>query len=174
MPDDDFKDFLTALSAARVRHLVVGAFALASHGHVRATGDLDVWIEPTRANVERLRLAIRAFADASLEYFKVTESALAEGVVGFYMGTEPDRIDIHTSIDGLTFAQAWHGRMAARSFGVPVDVLGLNDLITAKRASLPRRPHSSIKALQDAADLAWLEARAERTSGPRRPPLRTR
>ena len=173
IPDDDFKDFLTALSAARVRHLVVGAFALASHGHVRATGDLDVWIEPTRANVKRLRVAIRAFADASLEYFKVTESALADGKVGFFMGVEPARIYVHTQIAGLTFKAAWRGRMASEAPGVPIEVLGLDDLIIAKRASLPERSPGSIKALQDAADLAWLEARARRPTGPRRPPLRT-
>lgn len=174
IPDDDFKDFLTALSAAGVRHLVVGAFALASHGHVRATGDLDVWIEPTLANARRLRVAIRAFADTSLEYFDVTEAALAAGKVGFFMGVEPARIDVHTAIAGLTFKQAWRGRMASEAPGIPIEVLGLEDLITAKRASLPERAPGSPKELQDAADLAWLEARASRLHGPRRPPQRVR
>jgi hypothetical protein len=45
--NDDFVDLLRALSEAEVRFLVVGAYALAIHGHPRATGDLDVWVEPT-------------------------------------------------------------------------------------------------------------------------------
>jgi len=162
MSVDDFTDFLTALSAAGVRHLVVGAYAMASYGHVRATGDLDTWIEPSEDNAERLNLALRDFASVSLGYFGVSVEDLARGGTGFFMGVEPDRIDVHTALAGLTFAQAWRGRMSAESFGVPTEVLGLDDLIAAKRASIALRPHGSSKALQDAADLAWLEVERDR------------
>lgn len=161
MPDEDFKDFLVALSAAGVKYLVVGAYAMASHGLVRATGDLDTWIEPTLDNAERLSLAIRDFAGTSLGFFGVSVEELAERTVGFYMGVEPDRIDVHTAIAGVTFAQAWNGRISGQSFGVETEILGLEELIAAKRAAMSLRPAGSSKALQDAADLAWLEA--ERT-----------
>ncbi len=78
------------------------------------------------------------------------------------MGVEPDRIDIHTNIAGLTFAQAWRGRMTAQTLGVPTEVLGIAELIAAKRAAAPLRVPGSPKALQDAADLAWLEAEQRR------------
>lgn len=74
------------------------------------------------------------------------------------MRVEPDRIDVHTAIAGLTFAQAWNGRLQAETFDVSTDVLGLTELIAAKRASMALRPEGSVKAYQDAADLAWLEA----------------
>ncbi len=164
MSDADFRDFLAALSAAGVKHLVVGAYALASHGHVRATGDLDTWIEPTLENAERLNIAIRNFAAASLDFFGVSAEDLAGKGVGFYMGVEPDRIDVHTAIAGLTFAQAWRGRVPAHTFGISTEVLGLAELIAAKRASKALRPVGSSKALQDAADLAWLEAEQVRQS----------
>ncbi len=162
MSDDDFRDFLTALSAAGVKHLLVGAYAMASHGHIRATGDLDTWIEPNIENAERLVVALRDFAAVSLSYFGVSPEELATQRTGFYMGVEPDRIDIHTRLAGLTFEQAWHGRMAARTFGIATEVLGLAELIAAKRAAAPLRPPGSSKALQDAADLAWLEAEQAR------------
>jgi hypothetical protein len=162
MPDDDFKDFLVALSAAGVRYLVVGAYAMASHGLVRATGDLDTWIEPTLDNAERLSVAIREFADTSLAFFGVSVEELAERTAGFYMGVEPDRIDVHTTLAGVTFEQAWNGRISGQSFGVQTEVLGLDDLIAAKRAAITLRPAGSSKALQDAADLAWLEAERSR------------
>lgn len=165
MSDDDFKDFLTALSAAGVKHLIVGAYAMATHGHVRATGDLDTRIEPTRDNAERLSVALRDFADVSLNYFGVSVEELAEGGTGFYIGVEPDRIDIHTVIAGLTFAQAWRGRITAQSFGVNTEVLGLTELIAAKYASISLRPAGSSKALQDAADLAWLKVEHARRLG---------
>lgn len=162
MPDDDFKDFLTALSAADVKYLVVGAYALASHGHVRATGDLDTWIEPTFDNAERLSVAIRDFAGASLDFFGVSVEELAGRAAGFYMGIEPDRIDVHTEIAGVTFAKAWDGRVTGHTFGVQTEILGLDDLIDAKRAAIALRPAGSSKAFQDAADLAWLEAERSR------------
>ena len=52
--NDDFVDLLRAFSEADVRFLVVGAYALAVHGHPRATGDLDVWVEATPENADRV------------------------------------------------------------------------------------------------------------------------
>ncbi len=163
MADQDIRDFLTALSAAGVRHLVVGAYALAVHGHVRATGDIDILIEPTPANARRLAAAIREFAGTSLEYFQVSIDDLARPGVGFYMGVEPDRIDILTKIAGVSFERAWKSRTPASIVGVDVHAIGLDTLIAAKRAAVARRPPGTLKDLQDRADLAWLlEARARR------------
>lgn len=57
----DFVDLLRAFIDAEVRFLVVGAYALAIHGRPRATGDLDVWIEPTPENASRVMRALAAF-----------------------------------------------------------------------------------------------------------------
>jgi hypothetical protein len=43
----DFVDLLRAFAEREVRFLVVGAYALAHHGRPRATGDLDVWVDPS-------------------------------------------------------------------------------------------------------------------------------
>lgn len=65
MASDDVRDFLTALSAARVDYVVVGAHALAAHGLVRATGDLDVLVAPTPANWPSARGCGRAPDDVA-------------------------------------------------------------------------------------------------------------
>ena len=57
----DFVDLLRAFSAADVRFLVVGAYALAVHGRPRAPGDLDVWVDPTPTNAARVMRALTAF-----------------------------------------------------------------------------------------------------------------
>lgn len=164
MADADIKDFLTALSAAGVRFVVVGAYAVASHGRVRGTTDFDVLVEPTLANAARLEHAVREFAGASLAYFGISVEELARPKFGFFMGVEPDRIDVLTRIAGVSFARAWRGRTSARIVGVEVSVLGLDELIAAKRALARERPPGSVKALQDAADLSWLtEARTRRS-----------
>ena len=57
----DFVDLLRAFVAAEVRFLIVGAYALALHGRPRATGDLDLWVEATPENAERIMGALAAF-----------------------------------------------------------------------------------------------------------------
>lgn len=57
----DFEDFLRALLDADARFMVVGAHALAVHGIPRATGDIDIWIEASAKNAERVWSALTAF-----------------------------------------------------------------------------------------------------------------
>lgn len=161
MASDDIRDFLTALSAAGVDFLVVGAHALAAHGHVRATGDIDVLVRPTLDNARKLERAVREFAGTSLEYFGVSVEELSTPRVGFYMGVEPDRIDVLTRIGGVGFDRAWRGRMRSEIEGVPVHVIGFSELVSAKRASARMRAPGSSKAIQDEAALAWLLATRE-------------
>jgi len=165
MAQQDIGEFLTALSAAGVRYVVVGAYALAAHGCVRATGDIDVLVAANPTNARRLERAVHEFAGTSLEYFGVSRQDLSRPRVGFFMGVEPDRIDVLTRIAGVGFDRAWRGRTHSRIEGVDVNVLGFDDLIAAKRASSKKRPAGSVKALSDAADLEWLLARRRRARG---------
>jgi hypothetical protein len=128
----DFIDLLRALSDHEVRFMVVGAYALGQHGRPRATGDLDVWVEPSEGNAPRVFRALAEFG-APLADLSVAELA-TPGMV-FQMGVEPFRIDILTAISGVEFAEAWPRRMASNLGGQRVDVLGLEDLIRNKRAS---------------------------------------
>ena len=153
------------MSAAGVEFVVVGAHALGVHGRVRATGDLDLLVRATPENARRLEVAIREFAAASLEYFGVSVEELSVEGVGFYIGVEPHRIDVMTTIAGVRFDRAWRGRVTSEMEGVPIAVIGFGDLIAAKRASARKRPAGSVKAKQDETDLAWLLAERERRKG---------
>ena len=57
----DFRDLLSEFNAHGVEFLIVGAYALAAHGHVRATGDLDIWVRPEASNARRVITALAAF-----------------------------------------------------------------------------------------------------------------
>lgn len=107
MASEDIRDFLTALSAVGAEFIVVGAHALAAHGHVRATGDIDLLVRASPDNARKIALATREFAAASLEYFGVSVEELSVAGVGFYMGVEPDRIDVMTHVAGIGFDRAW-------------------------------------------------------------------
>ena len=152
----DFNDLLSALNAQRAEYLVVGAHALAAHGHVRATKDLDVWVRPERANAERVLAALRSFG-APLH--DLTQADLTKAGLVFQIGVPPVRIDLLTAIDGVAFDEAWEERVRTRFGGVEVGVLSRNHLIRNKRAS---------GRLQDLADVEWLEGHSGDERSPRR------
>jgi hypothetical protein len=102
--NQDFRDLLAEFNARGVEYLVVGAHALAAHGHVRATKDLDVWVRPEPSNAGRVIAALVAFG-APLH--DLTEADMASPGTIFQIGVAPIRIDVITSIDGVVFEEAW-------------------------------------------------------------------
>jgi hypothetical protein len=145
MLNKDYRDILSELSAAGAEYLLVGAYALASHGLVRATSDIDLWVRPTIENAERVVAALLAFgapADQfSAELFTQPDQVLQIGVA-------PLRIDLLTSISGLEFDDAWTRKEVVDLGGLTVPVVCLEDLATNKRAT--GRP-------QDLVDLRWID-----------------
>lgn len=142
----DFSDMLSALSARGADYLLVGAYALAVHGVPRATGDLDLWLDPTLENARKVWQALGDFGAPRLD-LRVEDLAVP-GVV-FQIGVVPCRIDLLTEISGVQFREAWMRRCTTTIDGLIVPVLSLQDLQRNKRAS--GRP-------KDLADLALLAA----------------
>ena len=126
----DFRDLLHAFIDHEVRFLVVGAYALAVHGRPRATGDLDLWVDPTAANAEHAFAALQRFG---VPLRDLTPADLATPGVVYQIGLAPLRIDVLTRISGVEFADAWPRRVQARFEDVVVPVLGREDLL-ANRA----------------------------------------
>ena len=128
----DFRDLLAEFNAHDVEFLIVGAHALAAHGHVRATEDLDVWVRPEPKNAKRVMSALKAFG-APLH--DLTENDLATPGVVFQIGVAPLRIDVLTAIDGVEFAEAWPGRLITKFADQPIAALSREHLIKNKRAA---------------------------------------
>jgi hypothetical protein len=142
----DFVEMLSALSDEAAEHLVVGAHALAVHGHPRATGDLDILVRPSSENAPRVLAALRRFGAPLLD---LTEEDLAQPETVFQVGVPPTRIDLMTSIDGVSFDEAWESHVEREVDGIRVLFLGREALLRNKRAT--GRP-------QDLADVARLES----------------
>jgi hypothetical protein len=140
----DFLDLLRAFIDGNVRFLVVGAYALGVHGRPRATGDLDVWVDPTPANAANIVKALEAFG---APMGQVTIDDFSRPGIVFQMGLPPVRIDVLTELSGLTFADAWPGRTQVEFGPLTVDVIGRNDFIKNKRATGRARDLSDIEAL---------------------------
>jgi hypothetical protein len=127
---DDWNAFLKLLVARRVRFVIVGGHAVAAHGRPRMTADLDVWIDPSPPNARRAAAAIAEFGFGTVDADRLTRP---KQVV--FMGREPYRIDVLTSVDGVSFARAWAGRLAGTLGNVRVAFIGRTELLRNKRAA---------------------------------------
>ena len=144
----DFSGLLREFNAYAVEYLVVGAHALAAHGHVRATKDLDVWVRPSAENATRVMQALSAFG---APFGDLTEEDLTRRGTIFQIGVPPLRIDVITAIDGVEFSEAWTRKFEGRFGDVPAFVLSKSDLIKNKKTA---------GRLQDLADAEALETAA--------------
>jgi hypothetical protein len=145
--NSDFRDLFAALNAVDAEYLVVGALALAAHGHIRATKDLDVWVRANPENAERVYRALAAFG-APLEDLTVED--LASPNLIFQIGVAPVRVDILTSIDGVEFDEAWPAKLASEYADQTVPVLSRHHLILNKRASGRLQDLADVEALEEA------------------------
>ena len=143
--NQDFKDLLAEFNARQVEYLIVGAHALAAHGHVRATQDLDVWVRPDPENANRVIAALRAFG-APLHDLTVQD--LSRPGLIFQIGVEPIRIDVLTVIDGVQFDEAWSERINSTFAGEPVAVLSREHLIKNKLAAARTQDLADVERLQ--------------------------
>ncbi len=143
-PSSDFEELLRCLNARSVRAIVVGGHALAFHGRPRFTKDLDVFVEPTPANADRLLSALAdfGFGDAGLSAGDFSRPGKI-----VQLGVAPNRIDLLTAIDGVAFDEAWAGRATGCFGAVPVAYLGREAFIKNKRAAGRPQDLADIDAL---------------------------
>lgn len=128
----DFIELIAMLRSHAVVFVLVGGYAVGVHGVVRATGDIDLLYERSRANVERLCAALDDFG-APPEVTDPT-ALLAPGAVAMF-GRPPRRVDLLSEIDGVTFEAVWRGSHETVLSGQPVRVIGLAELRANKAAS---------------------------------------
>jgi hypothetical protein len=150
MLNKDFKEFVGLLNSIGVEYLIVGAYALAAHGHPRYTGDLDIWVRSSEANVDKLLDALARFGFGSLGLKR--DDFLRPGVV-VQLGYPPSRIDLLTSIDGVEFDASYPRKVTMNVSGVDLPIIGLDEFRANKRAA---------GRAQDLADLESLDARNDR------------
>jgi len=141
----DLREFIELLNSRGVEYVIVGAHSLAFHARPRYTGDLDILVRPSPENAAKLVSLLRDFGFAKGD---LAESDFTVPEQMIQLGRAPNRIDLLTSISGVTVEDAFSTRMLAELEGLPVFVLSKEALILNKRAV--GRP-------QDMADLESLE-----------------
>jgi len=142
----DFRDLLSALSAEGAEFLIVGAHAVMLYTAPRYTKDLDIWVRPTPENAARAHRALVAFGAPMAD---LTVDDLATPGTIFQIGIAPNRVDILTAIEAVTFEEAWARRVSSAYGGVPIALLSLEDLLTNKRAVGRRQDLLDVEKLEE-------------------------
>ena len=129
---DDFREFLKLLTAHRVKYLLVGGYAVAYHGYVRSTADLDIWIEQSLENAAAMVSCLTEFG-FHVDQLKPDLFLVDDRVIR--MGLPPFRIEVLTSISGVRFEDAWDSRVMDEWDGVEVSILDLSWLKVNKASA---------------------------------------
>jgi len=130
--NSDLIDLLHALNAEGAEYLIVGGYAFAVHGRVRATKDVDIFVGTDPANARKVWNALAVFG-APLEELQAEDLTATDTF--FIMGRPPNQIDIITTIDGVLFECAWSNRVDSSYGDVPVHYISREDLIANKEAA---------------------------------------
>ncbi|RPD39747.1 nucleotidyltransferase [Chitinophaga barathri] len=142
----DFEDFVKLLNKHQVHYMVVGGYALAFHGKPRHTGDLDIWINISEDNAERMLKVLHDFGMGALGFEKV--DFLQQGFIT-QIGYPPLRIDILNSIDGVEFGEAMENRQQITlDDGLEISFIGLQDLLKNKKAAGRSQDLTDIKEIK--------------------------
>ena len=142
----DFVEMLRALLDAEVRFLIVGAYALNAYTKPRATGDLDIWVEPTCENAGKLFRALKSFGTPLNQ---VVEADFEVPGVMFQIGIAPLRIDILTEITGVEFEEAWKTHVLYPFGPYQIPFLGKKLLIRNKLATGRPKDLLDLESLED-------------------------
>lgn len=142
---EDLSEFVESFLLEEVEFIVVGAFAMAFHQLPRQTGDIDLFVNSSGENPDRICRAIERFGFGSLglspDDFRIEDQIIQ-------LGRPPNRVDVLTGISGVTFDEAWASRIMGPLNGVTVPYLSLDLLVQNKKASGRDKDILDVKMLE--------------------------
>ena len=140
----DFRELFESFNAHGVEYVIVGGYALAFHGAPRYTADMDILVNPTPENAHRVIDALERFGFGTLD-LSVEDFTRPERVV--QLGRPPLRVDLLTCIDGVTWPEAWAGKVQSEYGDVQVHFLGREEFLANKKAVGRHKDLADLEAL---------------------------
>ena len=140
----DFRDLLALFNAHRVEYMIVGGYALAFHGAPRYTGDIDLFVRPNAANARRILTALDEFGFGTVG---LTEEDFRSPDKVVQLGVPPVRIDIITSLSGVSLEDAFAGCVDGKYGDIPVKYIGRAEFISNKRSTGRKKDIADLEAL---------------------------
>ncbi len=128
----DFKEFVELLNKNKVKYLLVGGYAVTYHGYPRFTKDIDFWVWAEAKNAKLLLKTIKEFIGSSLGY---TEQDFLQKDIIIQLGMPPNRIDLITDLDGITFEEAYKHKIEDNFGNLPISIIDLHSLKTNKKST---------------------------------------
>lgn len=129
--NQDFKDFIECLNKNEVKYLLVGGYAVILHGYIRSTADMDIWVDKSQTNFQKLKKALADFGAPAI----AEEEFLGNEFDVWGLGREPNRIEIMSDINGLQFDFAFDKSKIYQHENINIRIIDLGDLLAAKKAS---------------------------------------
>jgi len=128
----DFSEFLKLLNSKQAEYLIIGGWAVGFYGYPRATGDLDIWVSRKEENALKLVEALKEFGfdlpNLSTDLF-TSENQITR------LGLPPMRIEILTTISGVSFDECFSNRKTVSMPEVTAHIIDLEDLKKNKLAA---------------------------------------
>ena len=143
--NSDFKEFIELLNTHEVAYLVVGGYAVAMHGHPRYTKDIDIWLERSKENAEKI---VNVLSDFGFSNIDLVPGDFLKPSQTIQLGYPPNRIDLLTNVSGVEFKSCYNSKKTVNMEGVFIDFIGLECL---------KKNKAAVGRLQDLADLENLE-----------------
>lgn len=145
MLNQDFKEFIQSLNDNEVKYLVVGGYAVALHGYPRYTKDMDIWVDMSSENAQKIVKALDSFGFGSLG-IEASEFTIENQML--QLGNPPGRIDILTTLPGVEFSECYPSRTVIEVDGVSVNFIDLENLKKNKKATGRHQDLADIENLE--------------------------
>lgn len=130
--EKDFEEFIQLLNSHKAKYLIVGAFALIYYTYPRNTGDIDFFIETSDENAKKILSVLKEFGFESVDIRK-EELTKPDSII--QLGFSPNRIDLITSISGITFSEAYENKVKGKLGSLDVFFISPHDLLKNKIAA---------------------------------------
>jgi len=145
------KKLLRLLVEHKVKFVIIGAWAFPAYGYTRNTLDIDIFFDPTKANVKRLTETLKEFGYDGIEDLTIEQLLNKKTLFRQYIMDT----DIHPFVAGVSFSEVWKSRAVTEIEKVKVYIPSLKHLISMKKAAGRKK---------DMADLEFLEEIRKQTT----------
>ena len=142
--NQDFQDFIDSLNKSKVEYILVGGYAVVLHGYIRSTGDMDIWVNKTASNYQKLRNAFQLFGAPIFSELDF----LGNNFDVWGVGKEPNRIEMLTDLKGVRFEEAYPFCKTFVQNSVEIKYIDLANLIRAKEAAGRFKDKNDIEQLK--------------------------
>jgi predicted nucleotidyltransferase len=142
---EDFKEFIELLNEKKVNYLIIGGYAVGFYSRPKFTNDIDIWIENSEENAEKVMIVLNEFGFGQVD---ITINDLKDADKVIQLGHAPIRIDIITGLTGMFFSEAYAAKVKGNYLGTFANFISYEDLIKSKKLAGRKK---------DLDDVQWLK-----------------